>query len=756
MGTYDAIVIGSGIGGLTAAGLLARVAKKRVLVLERHIEPGGLTHCFRRNGASWDVGIHYIGQMDPESPSRQYLDLLTGGALQWNRMPDGFERFIYPDMEFVVPSDPMEYQAQLMAQFPDEGGAIRRYFRDIKWVTRWITLRMASGMTPPWIAPILIGLGTLTNRMPLQTTKQYLERRFCSPQLRALLASQWGDYGLPPSKSAFAIHALIVNHYLQGGWFPRGGSAQIARMIERQIEHRGGAVRVGQHVSRILIEQGRAVGVHVHDIRGGDTGDCIYRAPLIISDAGARVTFESLLPKTGKIGRRTAKLRKAIAAIGHGTSVVTVYLQLTRHIHSIGLNGENLWIYTGLDHDAMANKAAAALVSGQPSSAFVSFPSVKAGEQKHHTAEIIAFIDANAFEPWKRQPKGQRDTEYLALKTRIGAGLIDLVDQAVPGFGALVDRFEVATPLTIEHYTAHPQGAFYGLPATPRRYQAKPLGPRTPIPGLLLSGQDAGELGIMGAVMGGVAAASHALGPRGFSRINRALGTPTHQMPDRSSLLPPDKYRVTITQKDRLTPSIWQLTLAVDGEVQAWKAGQFARLRVHPYVWRDYSIVSLDGNELKLLVSTRTGGHGSQFIEQIAAGVSTTAELPLGHYQFIDDDTRPIFIATGTGIAPFIPMFRQLDDSGQLKDATLLFGSRGSEDDLLLQLDIPLPGRYIRCYSRHADTNARKGRVTDMLHEYLDDIGHSSFYICGSAAMVNDSAAYLRSHGAHHLYVEAF
>ena len=106
---YDAIVIGSGIGGLTAAGLLARVAGKKVLVLERHSEPGGLTHVFRRDGASWDVGLHYVGQMQPGSPTRAFLDFLSDGRLRWNAMPDEFERFHYPGLDFAVPSDPARY-----------------------------------------------------------------------------------------------------------------------------------------------------------------------------------------------------------------------------------------------------------------------------------------------------------------------------------------------------------------------------------------------------------------------------------------------------------------------------------------------------------------------------------------------------------------------------------------------------------------------------------------------------------------------
>ena len=117
--TYDAIVIGSGIGGLTAAGMLARVAGKRVLVLEQHTEPGGLTHAFRRDGASWDVGVHYIGQLGPGSQVRAYFDYLSGGELEWNRMSEDYDRFVYPGLDLRASSDPERYERSLVEAFPD-------------------------------------------------------------------------------------------------------------------------------------------------------------------------------------------------------------------------------------------------------------------------------------------------------------------------------------------------------------------------------------------------------------------------------------------------------------------------------------------------------------------------------------------------------------------------------------------------------------------------------------------------------------
>jgi all-trans-retinol 13,14-reductase len=86
---FDAIVIGSGIGGLGTAGLLAKCATRRVLVLERHYTAGGLTHVFHRPGFEWDVGMHYVGQVHHAgSFPRVVFDYLTEGRLTWHPMPD--------------------------------------------------------------------------------------------------------------------------------------------------------------------------------------------------------------------------------------------------------------------------------------------------------------------------------------------------------------------------------------------------------------------------------------------------------------------------------------------------------------------------------------------------------------------------------------------------------------------------------------------------------------------------------------------
>jgi len=144
---------------------------------------------------------------------------------------------------------------------------------------------------------------------------------------------------------------------------------------------------------------------------------------------------------------------------------------------SIGIDGGNIWVNRDLDHEG-AQRYSDSLLEGRPHDVFVSFPSLKSGESPH-TAELISFCDARAFRQWAEQPRENRGPEYSTLKERIAQGMLELAESAAPGLTELVDYVETSTPLTYEHYTAHPAGAFSGPPATPLRFRSRPLGPRT-------------------------------------------------------------------------------------------------------------------------------------------------------------------------------------------------------------------------------------------------------------------------------------
>ena len=760
---YDAIVIGSGIGSLTTAGLLARAAGARVLVLEQHTTPGGLTHSFRRLGATWDVGVHYVGDMEPGSRPRQLMDYLTGGALTWNRMPAGYDRFYLPGhgLDVTIPAGADEYQRLLTSLFPHEKKAIRRYCRDVKRAYSWMSLHYAHEMVPPRAAPAVRLAQRALAGHALERTQHYMERRFRDPALRSLLTTHWGDYGVEPSRSAFVAHAMIVGHYMNGAWFPRGGSAQIARMIEKGIVGAGGRILLAHEVDQILVEDGAAVGVRVTDHSGAVPLTYEERAPIIISGIGARETYQRLLPTTGPTGGLTARVREKITGLGHGGSAVTVYLTLDHYPE--GVTGANVWINTdtGLADPA---RMTAGLLDGHPRSAFISFPAIKSGEP-HATAEIVSFVMPEAFERWAGTRPKERGRDYEALTSSMARALIDLAESAVPGLKDAVRYVEVGTPLTVEHYTSHEGGCFYGLPLTPERFHADLGTPSTPITNLILTGQDAGMPGIVGAAMAGLSAACKALGPAGYPRINRALRhSPTGADAPRTPTPQPrgdagaDRHRARVERASWITPTIRDITLCLPTRA-TWEPGQYALVRVAPYQWRPYSIATPSGRIVRLLVDTRTRGHGAAWATRAVPGDQVTLELPYGHFlhdaatgDTHPDDTprrRRIFVATGTGIAPFLAEFEQ----GLRADDVLLLGLATTSEDPTTRLDTPLP-RVIHCVSRENTTGTFHGRVTHYLRAHGIDT-RADYYVCGSPLMVADVTRLIRDAGGH-VHTESF
>jgi len=207
---FDAIVIGSGMGALSFASIMARLSNWRVLVLERHFKIGGFTHSFTRPGGwSWDVGLHYVGRMGEGTRERQLFDFVTQDGVKWNSMPEFYENFIYPGLRFRVPKGEARFQEALSEAFPKERGAIKQYFRDLNSAVSWHTRHLMESASPAPLSSMIRVIDRLTSELPLTVTRRYLETRFGDAGLRAVVASQWGDYGLPPGQSAFVTHAIL-------------------------------------------------------------------------------------------------------------------------------------------------------------------------------------------------------------------------------------------------------------------------------------------------------------------------------------------------------------------------------------------------------------------------------------------------------------------------------------------------------------------------------------------------------------------
>ncbi|MCU0648200.1 MAG: FAD-dependent oxidoreductase [Gemmatimonadaceae bacterium] len=516
---FDAIVIGSGMGGLAAAAALARIAGKRVLVLERHTKLGGFTHSFRRPGGfAWDVGLHYVGGMASGTQPRQLMDLVTGGDVTWAPLPTPYDQIDYPEWSCNAPAAcPPAFADSSSAESAEDDLDRRRFDRLMSRVARWYGLDAWARAVPRWLSPCIRVAAGPYGRIARETTSAVLARTIRSPRSRVALASQWSDYGVAPASSAFGVHAVVMESYRTGAFYPVGGASALVRAMARQIHAHGGQCVTGAEVTEIVVDAGgTAIGVRVWPTRRPPNAQPTFLAARrVISDAGARATYTTLLPPAARPAWATHLAREP-----QGLSAVVLFVGLSSSPSTVGITGENRWLFRTEDHDADATDA---LLAGHALRAYVSVGTQRdpSAATAPPTAQVLAWVRPDAFDPWRTGDTPRHDASYLELKARITDALLTLVEERIPGFRRLVVHAELATPLTIEHFTGHAGGACYGVPATPRRLSAPWIGARTPVRHLWLAGADACSPGIVGAMMGGMFAAGGVLGPLGFVQILR-------------------------------------------------------------------------------------------------------------------------------------------------------------------------------------------------------------------------------------------
>ena len=503
---FDVIVIGSGIGGLACASALSRVGHK-VLVLERHFVPGGLTQTFSRHGFTWDVGVHYLGEMGPEDLGRRVLDWLSGGTIAFASVGPVYDTMHFPDgfeFQYARPKEALE--RELKDRFASSSADIDAYFAAIAAAAAAGRAVFSGRGMPPVLAKIMrLWSGRAVDRWWGRTTEAVIQELIRDPKLRAVLVGQRSDYGPDPRIASFGIHATVTRHYFDGAYYPIHGAKDFADKLIPVIEGAGGRVRTRAEVSELLIADAAIAGVRLKD---GTEVHC----PLVFSDAGAHNTVMRLLPAS----QRDTAWVKEIASFEPSACHVQLYLGLEGDIHACGATAANHWFHDRWDFsDALWRDPAHNPV---PPVLFVSFPSLKhtaveAEPPAKHTAEIVAFTDWQVFAPWENSGIGQRPPDYGDFKRLIEERLLAEFARHFPALAPMIVAREVSTPLTFVAFTGAVHGGVYGLEPSPRRFFSDSLRARTPVPGLFLTGQDVSSAGITGAMMGGIIAAA-AMEPR--------------------------------------------------------------------------------------------------------------------------------------------------------------------------------------------------------------------------------------------------
>lgn len=509
---WDAIVVGSGLGGLGCAAYLS-AAGKRTLVLEAHYVAGGNSQVFRRRhhgrGYEFDVGLHYIGECGPEG---MITRILRGAGLA-DRVSfrpldsDGFSTLVFPDFTFRVPAGWDRYRARLLETFPQETGPLGRVVDTMREVAEESRLLGRQGDLS---AELLAKAPRFVEWGPRPVTELF-DAHALSPQARAVLLGEQGDYAVPPSRTSVALHAGFTDHYMRGAFYPEGGGQVIAARLIEMIRAHGGMVRTHEPVARIRVERGRVAGVVLE--RTGAEID----APVVVSNADLKRTVYELVGEQHFAAETVERVRAYRMSI----PLFIVYLGVELDLLARRLPNTNYFLWGSYDIEAIYR----ALEDGRiPDEDFVyvTVASLKdpanprLAPPGYANLQIMTLVprDYGLWNVAAGDTHGtyHRDPEYLRRKAALAERLIGVAERVVPDLGAHIDWRETATPVTQERFTHSTGGTSYGIEFACDQMGPLRLGPRTEVPGLFLCGASTpwGH-GIGSVLRGGVGTASAVL-----------------------------------------------------------------------------------------------------------------------------------------------------------------------------------------------------------------------------------------------------
>ncbi|XP_063077027.1 inactive all-trans-retinol 13,14-reductase-like [Engraulis encrasicolus] len=518
----DAIIIGSGLGGMTTAACLAKAGKK-VLVLEQHDQAGGCTHTFIEKGFEFDVGLHYIGQLHERSFLKITFDQITEGQLEFVTLDQHFDHIYIGSGEehrqYSMYYGKEEMAAHLKKQFPEDTKAIETFFKVMKLTARRIHLLGILKLIPRWLALFLLK-STLADRycpifrLAVTGTTDWANHLTSNKDLQCVFSYLF--IGVPPRDASVVLNALFFHHYKRGAYYPKGGASEVPFHISNTIRKYGGEVLVRAPVTEILLDSnGAACGVAV---RKGQT-EVEVRAPIVISNCGLYNTFNKLLPPQISMKHN---IQSRVKDVKLSKGCLILFCGFDGTAEELGIGQTTHWLFKGNDTDKLMDEFYGMSKDEAPENVpnmFVTFPSVKdTSSHIRHPGKscmtIVTMVNYEWFEEWKDGTVRKRGDDYEQYKMRFANHMFDWACQFFPKLREKRVFMEVSSPLSNKHYLASHTGATYGVEHDLKRFDPIFMANNrsdTPIKNLYLSGQDVFSCGIAGVLHGGLICASTVL-----------------------------------------------------------------------------------------------------------------------------------------------------------------------------------------------------------------------------------------------------
>lgn len=494
---YDAIVIGSGMGGLTIAALLAKRGLK-ILLLEKEKQVGGYVVSFKRSGFTFDATGSFVGGCQEGGELHQILKEI-GACEEVEFIPIQHIRNIYPGFEVHLREGGFSsYPDALMDLFPEEEKGLKAYLSLVKRirdeVESYSEITLIKKILFPFYFRNII-------RLHRKSHTEILNHFFRGREIKMALSTL--PITDPPSRLSFLFTAILVTKSLMGGvFYPKGGTGKISKAMANSFLRSGGEVHLQTEVDQILIKDRRVEGVLTKDEK-------IFQAPLVISNINPNLLVKMLPFEFRK------SFEEKIRHFKYSLSGFILYIATNLNLREMGLPYFTyLRFLSNLEEeDRMFQRGE---VPKHPTT-MVSIPTLldpSLAPAGQHLLKVLVTVPYHYQERWG----GGDPVKYRHIKEEFSQKILQQLEgKLIPGLRNHLLFYEAATPLTLERYTGNEMGAMYGLAATPKQVGNLRPPHQTPIPGLFQVGHyTRPSHGIVGASLSGLIAARIILKNRGI------------------------------------------------------------------------------------------------------------------------------------------------------------------------------------------------------------------------------------------------